>query len=87
MGLHENQNKAVRELGDAINSAIEKSPVVADALEHLRRLGYEADLNVKLEIRLQEVEDSTEEPLETVELELTEEDRRTLRRMKIRVDD
>lgn len=87
MGLHEKQNKAVQELGDAINTAIEKSPMVADALEHLRRLGYEADLNVKLEIRLQEVEEPIEETLEAVELELTEEDRRTLRRMKIKVDD
>lgn len=87
MGLHEKQNKAVQDLGDAINSAIEQSPVVADALEHLRRLGYEADLNVKLEIRLQEVEEPIEDTLEAVELELTEEDRRTLRRMKIKVDD
>ncbi|REJ77587.1 MAG: hypothetical protein DWQ47_14540 [Acidobacteria bacterium] len=87
MGLHEKENKAVKELGDAINTAIESSAVVADALEHLRRLGYEADLNVKLEIRLQEVEEPIEEPLESVELELTEEDLRTLRRMKIRVDD
>ncbi|HUF04843.1 MAG TPA: hypothetical protein VMM38_11800 [Aridibacter sp.] len=87
MGLHEKQNRAVQELGDAINSAIENSPIVADALEHLRRLGYEADLNVKLEIRLQEVEEPIQETLETVELELTEDDRRTLRRMKIRVDD
>ncbi|QQS40972.1 MAG: hypothetical protein IPM63_16635 [Acidobacteriota bacterium] len=87
MSLHEKQNKAVQELGDAINSAIENSPVVADALEHLRRLGYEADLNVKLEIRLQEVEEPIGDTPEAVELELTEEDRRTLRRMKIRVDD
>lgn len=87
MGLHEKQNRAVKELGDAINTAIENSPVVADALEHLRRLGYEADLNVKLEIRLQEVEEPEEEAPEAVELELTEEDRRTLRRMKIKVDD
>lgn len=87
MGLHEKQNKAVRELGDAINSAIEQSPEVADALEHLRRLGYDADLNVKLEIRLQEVEDTPVIHSEAVELELTEEDHRTLRRMKIRVDD
>lgn len=86
MGLHEKQNRAVRELGDAINEAIEQSPVVADALEHLRRLGYEADLNVKLEIRLQEVE-LTEQPPEEIELELTDEDLRTLRRMKIKVDD
>lgn len=87
MSLHEMQNKAVKELGDAINSAIEQSPQVADALEHLRRLGYEADLSVKLEVRLQEVEEAEECELDEVELELTDEDRRTLRRMKIRVDE
>ncbi len=87
MGLHEKQNKAVRELGDAINAAIEQSPDVADALEHLRRLGYDADVNLKLELRLQEVDETSEKILESVELELTEEDLRTLRRMKIRVDD
>jgi len=87
MGLHEKQNKAVRELGDAINTAIEESTLVADALEHLRRLGYEADLNVKLEIRLEEIEEPAVKVLEEVELELTEEDLRTLRRMKIRVDE
>ena len=87
MGLHEKQNKAVRELGEAINTAIEQSTLVADALEHLRRLGYEADLNVKLEIRLEEIEEPAVNVLEEVELELTEEDLRTLRRMKIRVDE
>lgn len=87
MGLHDNQSKAVKELGDAVNEAIERSSVVADALEHLRRLGYEADLNVKLEIRLQEVEDEVESVPEEVELELTDEDLKTLRRMKIRVDE
>lgn len=87
MSLHEKQNKAVQELGDAVNSAIEQSPTVADALEYLKRLGYDADLSVKLEIRLQEIELEVEEEPEFVELELTEEDLRTLRRMKIRVDD
>ena len=87
MGLHEKQNKAVRELGDAINSAIEESPLVADALEHLRRLGYEADLNVKLEIRLEEIEEPKVKVPDEIELELTEEDLRTLRRMKIKVDE
>jgi hypothetical protein len=87
MGLHEKQNRAVRELGDAINSAIEESPAVTDALEHLRRLGYEADLNVKLEIRLQEINEPSEMTSEEIELELTEDDVKTLRRMKIRVDD
>lgn len=87
MGLHEKQNKAVRELGDAINTAIEESTLVADALEHLRRLGYEADLNVKLEIRLEEIEEPAVKVPDEVELELTDEDLRTLRRMKIRVDE
>lgn len=85
MKLDDNAKKAVRELGDAINSAIEQSNRVSEAIEHLRELGYEPHLNLKLEIGLQEFEHGeTEETHEDFELELTDEDLRTLRRMKIK---
>ncbi len=86
MRLDETAKKAVRELGDAINSAVEKSVRVADAIEHLREIGYEPHLNLKLEIGLQEITliKQTEDVLENFELELTDEDVRTLRRMKIK---
>ena len=85
MELGQDAKKGVRELGDAINGAVEKSKQVADAIEFLRKIGYEPNLTLKLEIGLQEigeVEDFSEE----IELELTDEDLRTLRRMKIRLD-
>ena len=87
MELGGKEKRAVRDLGDAVNMAIEQSPVVADAIDHLRRMGYEPNLNLKLEIALQEILGDPEELSEDFELELTEDDLRTLRRMKIKIDD
>ncbi|MEO6588654.1 MAG: hypothetical protein ABIP06_04945 [Pyrinomonadaceae bacterium] len=86
MQLDDTAKKAVRELGDAINSAVEKSVRVAGAIENLRELGYEPNLSLKLEISLQEIffDDQTDEISENTDLELTDEDVRTLRRMKIK---
>jgi hypothetical protein len=86
MQLDENAKRAVRELGDAINRAVERSERVIGAIEHLREIGYEPHLNLKLEIGLQEITltDQPEEILDNFELELTDEDLRTLRRMKIK---
>ena len=86
MNLDENAKEAVQRLGDAINSAIEKSDSVVDAIQRLRELGYEPNLNLRLEIGLYEIVDSSEEETEDVELELTDEDLKTLRRMKIRLE-
>lgn len=86
MDLNDEAKKAVRELGEAINAAVEKSVRVAGAIENLRELGYEPDLMLKLDIGLQEIGDPSEEHPEDIELDLTEEDLKTLRRMKIRLD-
>jgi len=86
MELDQNAKKAVRELGDAINAAVEKSLRVADAIETLRSLGYEPNLTLKLEIGLQQIEDGIDDFPEDIELDLTDEDLRTLRRMKIRLE-
>jgi hypothetical protein len=89
MNLDDDAKEAVRELGDAINSAIEKSPRVVDAIEHLREIGYEPNLMLKLEIGLEELaerfDDDGSEAGE-IELDLTDEDLKTLRRMKIRLE-
>ena len=85
MELSQDAKKGVRELGDAINGAVEKSSRVADAIEFLRKIGYEPNLTLKLEIGLQEIGED-EDFAEEIELELTDEDLRTLRRMKIRLD-
>jgi hypothetical protein len=87
MNLDENAKDAVQGLSDAINSAVEKSFAVRDAIETLRELGYEPVLTLKLEIGLQETGSGDvggEEFAENLELSLTDEDVRTLQRMKIR---
>jgi hypothetical protein len=83
MNLDQNAKDAVQSLSDAINSAVEKSPAVRDAIESLRELGFEPVLTLKLEIGLQEM-GGAEEFAEDLQLNLTDEDVRTLQRMKIR---
>lgn len=95
MQLDDDAKKAVQNIGDAINSAVGESLPLAEAIEHLRSIGYEANLTVRLEIALEkrdseddfddlEAELTPEEVSENIELELTEEDLRTLRKMKIK---
>lgn len=87
MQLDETAKKAVQELGDAINAAVEKSERVIDAIEYLREIGYEPNLSLKLEIGLQEITlapDETQEFADNFDLELTAEDLKTLQRMKIK---
>lgn len=90
MELDQQSKKAVRELGDAINAAVEKSVRVSDAIDSLRELGYEPNLTLKLEIGLQEIGgdggSKCDDFPEDIELDLTDEDLRTLRRMKIRLE-
>jgi hypothetical protein len=88
MELDEHAQKAVQDLGDAINSAVGDSPRVADAIERLREIGYEPNLTLKLEIGLHELapEEDDDSILDETELELTDDDLKTLRSMKIRFD-
>jgi thymidine phosphorylase len=82
MELDDKAKAAARDLGDAINSAIGSSREVAEAIEYLRAIGYEPNLTLKLEIALAK----TEHTDETEELDLTDDDLKTLQRMKIRLD-
>jgi hypothetical protein len=84
--INDDAKEIVQELGAAINAAVELSPDVAAAIERLREAGYEMELTLRLEIGLREQERSPEEE-DAARLELTDEDRRTLRSMKIRFDD
>lgn len=91
MELNDEAKEAVKELGAAINSAIEKSTRVAESIETLRELGYLAQLTLRLEIGLQDLSELSDEDMPHVEeteidLELTEDDLRTLRQMKITLD-
>ena len=84
----------VKELGAAINRAVERSNEVTDAIQSLRSAGYQLELTLRLEIGLRAPHDEIEEtrqlipalPHKEVTLNLTEEDRQTLRRMKISCD-
>jgi len=82
--LNDDAKEIVEELGRAINTAVERAPEVADAIARLRAAGYEMELSLKLVIGLRELDEPTGTD---IMLELTDEDRRTLRSMKIRFDD
>jgi hypothetical protein len=87
--LNDEAQQAVREVGAAINQAIERSTRVAEAIERMRETGYELQLTLRLEIGLREIDAEENTDFATEEnfnLELTDEDLRTLRRMKIRLD-
>ena len=88
MEINDEAKQIVHDLGTAINSAVEQSPQVAEAIERLREAGYEMELTLRLEIALREHEQGEEEEAAAHEaaLELTDEDLHTLRRMKIRID-
>jgi hypothetical protein len=91
--LNDEAKEAVKELGAAINSAIEKSTRVSESIDMLRELGYLAQLTLRLEIGLQDLSELDEDDEEKrhveeteIALELTEDDLRTLRQMKIKID-
>lgn len=98
MELNDEAKEAARELGEAINSAISESFRVAQAIDRLREIGYEPNLTLKLEIGLHEMEidqddaddadddDDDDSILDETELELTDEDLKTLRNMRIRFE-
>lgn len=88
MELDNETKDAVHELGEAINSAFSESFRIKMAIERLKKLGYNPNLILKLEIGLQETEKSLDEEFpEDVVLDLTEEDLRTLQSMRIKFDD
>jgi len=81
MELNDEAKSASAKLGEAINAAIGSSREVNEALENLREMGYEPHISLKLEIALNRLEEEDED----TELELTDDDIKTLQRMKIRV--
>lgn len=87
MDINDEAKEIVQELGSAINAAVERSPEVADAIERLRHAGYEMELTLRLEIGLRARDEEDGEEGAEAELELTDDDVRTLRSMKIRIDE
>ena len=85
MDIDDDAKELVQEIGSAINAAVGNSSEVTEAIERLRRAGYEMELTLRLEIGLRprdgdEDDDPTAAGVEA-RLELTDEDRRTLRSM------
>ena len=86
MEISDEAKQIVQELGKAINEAVERSQQVAETIERLREAGYEMELNLRLDIGLRQLLEAEDLDSEAT-LDLTEEDLRTLRGMKIRIDD
>ena len=79
--------KLAEEVGTAINESVQQSPTVAAAIERLREAGFEMELTLKLEIGLRPQSGEDESGSEGARsLELTDEDLRVLRSMKIKID-
>ncbi len=78
-------SKAIEHLSGTINRVIEQSEEVRAAVEQLRDIGFEPNLSMRLEVALEEILNLPETGTEVPELELTDDDIRALRRMKIAV--
>ena len=83
--MDEDTKKLAEEVGTAINEAVQQSASVAAAIERLREAGFEMELTLKLEIGLRPQKDETD-GRDNGSLDLTDEDLRILRSMKIKID-
>lgn len=84
--MDEHTKKLAEEVGTAINESVQQSPSVAAAIERLREAGFEMELTLKLEIGLRPQSHDESAGESEGSLELTEEDLRVLRSMKIKID-
>jgi len=84
--MDENTKKLAEEVGTAINESVQQSASVAAAIERLREAGFEMELTLKLEIGLRPQSQNESGTEGEGSLELTEEDLRILRSMKIKIE-
>lgn len=84
--MDEYTKKLAEEVGTAINESVQQSPSVAAAIERLREAGFEMELTLKLEIGLRPQRGDEPGNENERSLELTDEDLRVLRSMKIKID-
>jgi hypothetical protein len=84
--MDEHTKKLAEEVGTAINESVQQSPSVAAAIERLREAGFEMELTLKLEIGLRPQNHDESGAGSQGSLELTDEDLRILRSMKIKID-
>lgn len=86
MELDDYVKELAEQVGTAINESVQDSATVAAAIERLREAGFDLELTLKLEIGLRPQTDDDREQPSDGSLELTEEDVRILRSMKIKID-
>ena len=86
MELDDYVKELAEQVGTAINESVQDSPSVAAAIERLREAGFDMELTLKLEIGLRPQTDDERDAQSDGSLELTEEDVRILRSMKIKID-
>ena len=84
--MDEHTKKLAEEVGTAINESVQQSASVAAAIERLREAGFEMELTLKLEIGLRPHDSDDSESDSERALDLTDEDLKILRSMKIRID-
>jgi hypothetical protein len=84
--MDEHTKKLAEEVGTAINESVQQSAGVAAAIERLREAGFEMELTLKLEIGLRPHNSDESGSDGEGALELTDEDLKILRSMKIRID-
>jgi hypothetical protein len=81
--MDEHTKRLAEEVGTAINESVQQSTEVAAAIERLREAGFEMELTLKLEIGLRPHQGEADGD---GSLDLTDEDLRILRSMKIKID-
>jgi hypothetical protein len=84
--MDEQTKKLAEEVGTAINESVQRSTSVAAAIERLREAGFEMELTLKLEIGLRPQSHNETGSEAEGSLDLTEEDLRVLRSMKIKIE-
>ena len=86
MELDDYVKELAEQVGTAINESVQESPSVAAAIERLREAGFDMELTLKLEIGLRPQGEDGADQSAGGSLDLTEEDLRILRSMKIKID-
>ena len=86
MELDDYVKELAEKVGTAINESVQESASVAAAIERLREAGFDMELTLKLEIGLRPQGETVGENGDGGALDLTEEDLRILRSMKIKID-
>lgn len=84
--MDDETKRLAEEVGTAINESVRDSPAVAAAIERLREAGFEMELTLKLEIGLRAQGEDDESESGEESFDLTDEDLRILRSMKIKIE-